>query len=94
MDFKFVFSSMNEYNYIGEKTALKVSIIKVFKISGDYITLSQFLKEESIISSGGQSKWYLKDNPVVLNGEKEDRRGKKLYPGDQLEIAEQKYEFR
>ena len=90
----FVFSSMNEYNYIGEKTALKVSIIKVFKISGDYITLSQFLKEESIISSGGQAKWYLKDNPVVLNGEKEDRRGKKLYPGDQLEIAEQKYEFR
>ena len=94
MDFKFVFSSMNEYNYIGEKTALKVSIIKVFKISGDYITLSQFLKEESIISSVGQAKWYLKDNPVVLNGEKEDRRGKKLYPGDQLEIAEQKYEFR
>lgn len=94
MDFKFVFSSMNEYNYIGEKTALKVSIIKVFKISGDYITLSQFLKEESIISSGGQVKWYLKDNPVVLNGEKEDRRGKKLYPGDELEIAEQKYEFR
>ena len=94
MDFKVVFSSMNEYNYIGEKTALKVSIIKVFKISGDYITLSQFLKEESIISSGGQAKWYLKDNPVVLNGEKEDRRGKKLYPGDQLEIAEQKYEFR
>ncbi|MDE7056815.1 MAG: S4 domain-containing protein YaaA [Lactobacillus sp.] len=85
---------MNEYNYIGEKTALKVSIIKVFKISGDYITLSQFLKEESIISSGGQAKWYLKDNPVVLNGEKEDRRGKKLYPGDELEIAEQKYEFR
>ncbi|MEY8571258.1 S4 domain-containing protein YaaA [Lactobacillus intestinalis] len=73
---------------------MKVSIIKVFKISGDYITLSQFLKEESIISSGGQAKWYLKDNPVVLNGEKEDRRGKKLYPGDQLEIAEQKYEFR
>lgn len=94
MDFKFVFSSMNEYNYISEKTALKVSIIKVFKISGDYITLSQFLKEESIISSGGQAKWYLKDNPVVLNGEKEDRRGKKLYPGDELEIAEQKYEFR
>ncbi|WP_057809171.1 S4 domain-containing protein YaaA [Lactobacillus intestinalis] len=73
---------------------MKVSIIKVFKISGDYITLSQFLKEESIISSGGQAKWYLKDNPVVLNGKKEDRRGKKLYPGDELEIAEQKYEFR
>ena len=45
-----------------------MSIIKYFKVDGDHITLGQFLKEESIISSGGQAKWYLKDNPVTLNG--------------------------
>ena len=44
---------------------MKVSTIKDFSIKGDYITLSQFLKEESIISSGGQAKWYLKENPVL-----------------------------
>ena len=71
-----------------------MSIIKEFKVRGEYITLSQFLKEESIISSGGQAKWYLQDNPVKLNGESENRRGKKLHPGDHLEVAEEKYEFR
>ena len=48
-----------------------MSIIKYFTIDGEYITLGQFLKEESIISSGGQAKFYLQDNPVTLNGEEE-----------------------
>lgn len=69
-------------------------IIKEFKVKGEYITLSQFLKEESIISSGGQAKWYLQDNPVILNGESENRRGKKLRAGDNLEVAGEKYVFR
>ncbi|WP_290626348.1 S4 domain-containing protein YaaA [Lactobacillus sp.] len=68
-------------------------IIKNFTIKGGYITLAQFLKEESIISSGGQAKWYLKDNPVTLNGKTEDRRGKKIHPGDKLLINGQAYEF-
>lgn len=71
-----------------------MSTIKDFAIKGDYITLSQFLKEESIISSGGQAKWYLQDNPVILNGETETRRGKKLHVGDKLEVAGTEYEFR
>lgn len=71
-----------------------MSTIKDFVIKGDYITLSQFLKEESIISSGGQAKWYLQDNPVILNGETETRRGKKLHVGDKLKVAGTEYEFR
>lgn len=71
-----------------------MSIIKEFTIKGEYITLSQFLKEETIISSGGQAKWYLKENPVTLNGQKEDRRGKKLHPGDKLEFNGMHYLFR
>ncbi|KRL89364.1 S4 domain-containing protein YaaA [Lactobacillus kalixensis] len=73
---------------------MKVSTIKDFAIKGEYITLSQFLKEESIISSGGQAKWYLQENPVILNGESENRRGKKLHVGDKLEVAGVQYEFR
>lgn len=71
-----------------------MSTIKNFTIKGEYITLSQFLKEESIISSGGQAKWYLRDNPVILNGQSEDRRGKKLRAGDKLEVNGTQYEFR
>lgn len=73
---------------------LKVSAIKNFIIKGEYITLSQFLKEESIISSGGQAKWYLQDNPVLLNGQDETRRGKKLHVGDKLQVDSVQYEFR
>lgn len=71
-----------------------MSIIKYFTIDGEYITLGQFLKEESIISSGGQAKFYLQDNPVALNGELENRRGKKLHVGDHLLVDGQEYEFR
>ncbi|WP_294891636.1 S4 domain-containing protein YaaA [uncultured Lactobacillus sp.] len=69
-------------------------MIKEFKVTSAYITLGQFLKEESIVSSGGQAKWYLQENPVLLNGIKENRRGKKLRPGDKLEIADETYELR
>ncbi|MBI0109931.1 MULTISPECIES: S4 domain-containing protein YaaA [Lactobacillus] len=69
-------------------------MIKEFKLTSEYITLGQFLKEESIISSGGQAKWYLQDNPVLLNGVKEQRRGKKLHSGDKLEVNQETYELR
>lgn len=67
--------------------------IETLKINGEFITLAQFLKEENVISSGGQAKWYLRDYPVLLNGQKENRRGKKLYPGDKVEINGQIYEL-
>ena len=67
--------------------------IREFVVKGEFITLAQFLKEEAIISSGGQAKWYLQDNPVELNGELENRRGKKLYPGDTLKIGKEEIKF-
>jgi S4 domain protein YaaA len=51
-------------------------------IESAYITLGQLLKEENIISTGGQAKWYLRENEVLVNQEHDDRRGRKLYPGD------------
>lgn len=57
------------------------------------ITLGQFLKAEGIISTGGQAKWYLQDNPVLLNGEEENRRGKKLHQDDLLEVEGETYKI-
>ncbi len=51
-------------------------------IETTYITLGQLLKEENIVATGGQSKWYLRENEVLVNQEHDDRRGRKLYPGD------------
>ncbi|WP_162924047.1 S4 domain-containing protein YaaA [Apilactobacillus bombintestini] len=57
-------------------------------IDTEYITLGQLLKEEDVVASGGQAKWYLKDHVVKLNGEPENRRGKKLYDGDNVEVID------
>ena len=59
---------------------------KKIKITTDFITLGQFIKLTNILESGGMVKSYLKDVGVLLNGEKEHRRGKKLFPGDNVEI--------
>ncbi|MCK8624596.1 S4 domain-containing protein YaaA [Apilactobacillus xinyiensis] len=55
-------------------------------ISTEFITLGQLLKEENVVSSGGQAKWYLKENTVMVNSEPDDRRGRKLYDGDNVEV--------
>ncbi len=56
------------------------------KIKDEFITLGQFLKLADIISSGGQAKWFLQEYEVYVNEELEDRRGRKLYVGDEVDI--------
>ena len=62
---------------------------KTFVLATEYITLGQFLKEINVIGSGGQAKWYLADNSVFVDGELENRRGRKLYAGMMIEIPEE-----
>nr|WP_276311953.1 S4 domain-containing protein YaaA [Staphylococcus haemolyticus] len=52
------------------------------------ITLGQFLKTEGIIESGGQAKWFLQDVEVLINGERETRRGKKLANQDRIDFPD------
>lgn len=53
---------------------------KEIKITTDYITLGQLLKLASIIDHGGEAKLFLASNKVLVNGEEDNRRGRKLYP--------------
>ena len=62
------------------------------KIKTDYIELQQLLKLTDWISTGGEAKIAVKKLKIFVNGIKEDRRGRKLYPGDKLEIQGRKYE--
>lgn len=57
-------------------------------IDRPFITLGQLLKEEGIIPTGGAAKWFLKENKVLVNAEEDTRRGRKLYPGDQVQLAD------
>lgn len=56
------------------------------KIDTEYITLGQFLKLADVIQSGGMAKWFLSEHEVFINGEQDQRRGRKLRSGDQVNI--------
>ncbi|MGL4424683.1 MAG: S4 domain-containing protein YaaA [Cetobacterium sp.] len=56
------------------------------KISTEYIKLDQFLKFTGELETGGQAKELILDGQVKVNGEIEERRGKKLYPGYKVEF--------
>lgn len=52
----------------------------------DYITLAQFLKLQGYASTGGEAKQLVLELKIFVNGEREKRRGRKLYPNDQVRI--------
>ena len=72
---------------------MKWGIVMVFKLKTDYITLSQILKVYDVIQSGGQAKEYLATAIVLVNGQQEQRRGRKLYRGDIVEVEDLRIEI-
>ncbi len=56
------------------------------RITTPYVTLGQVLKMLDYISSGGEAKHAVKVLDIEVNGEAENRRGRKLYPGDEVVI--------
>ena len=60
-------------------------------IKTEYITLGQFLKYVGVIDSGSQAKAFLQDQIVLVNGEAEQRRGRKLYSGFAVIVDKKKF---
>jgi ribosome-associated protein len=60
--------------------------VKEIKIETEFITLSQFLKLADVIQTGGMAKWFLSEHEVYVNGELDQRRGRKLRAGDKIDI--------
>ncbi len=50
------------------------------------IKLGQFLKLEGIADSGVHAKILIQEGMVKVNGETELRRGRKLHPGDEVQV--------
>ncbi|MFC3747226.1 S4 domain-containing protein YaaA [Paenibacillus sp. GCM10012306] len=63
--------------------------MKKILIHSGYIKLDQFLKLSDCVSTGGMAKALLQEGLVMVNGEKEERRGRKLYPGDRIEVQDE-----
>ncbi len=58
------------------------------------ITLGQALKATSIAGTGGEAKVLVQMGEVLVNGEVETRRGRRLREGDVVEVGEERLEVR
>ncbi len=56
------------------------------EITTEYIALGQFIKLANVLESGGMVKACLQEEGVLVNQEREHRRGRKLYPGDIVDV--------
>jgi ribosome-associated protein YbcJ (S4-like RNA binding protein) len=52
------------------------------------ITLGQLLKLLDLVGSGGEVKELLSTGEFLVNGESDDRRGRKLYDGDVVTLQD------
>lgn len=60
--------------------------MKIIKLRDEFIKLGQALKAAGLVESGVDAKEVIVQGLVVVNGEIETRRGRKLYDGDEVEF--------
>ncbi len=61
--------------------------MEIIKISTPFIKLQQLLKYADVVSDGTDARILIVDGYVKVNGEVEIRRGKKIYPNDEILIS-------
>ncbi|HEY9027359.1 MAG TPA: RNA-binding S4 domain-containing protein [Burkholderiaceae bacterium] len=66
----------------------------VFDLRGDHITLDALLKAAGLCSSGGDAKMLIRQGGVLVNGEIDLRRGRKLRAGDEVALGERRVTLR
>ena len=60
--------------------------METIKLRDEYIKLGQALKAAGLVPSGRDAKIVIQDGQVLVNGEVEYQRGKKLHAGDVVEF--------
>lgn len=65
-------------------------VMRDVEITKETVELYKILKFEGVVSSGGQAKAVIDDGQVLVNGEVETRRRKKIVSGDVVEFMDQK----
>ncbi|MBQ5951541.1 MAG: RNA-binding S4 domain-containing protein [Lachnospiraceae bacterium] len=67
--------------------------MKKLHIRDEFIKLGQALKLAGIAENGVDAKEQILSGEVFVNGESENRRGRKLYPGDQVSVGVEEFEI-
>jgi ribosome-associated protein len=57
-------------------------------IRGEMIRLGQLLKLADMVDSGGEARDLLENDTVLVNGERETRRGRQLHCGDLVTVTD------
>ena len=60
--------------------------MEIITIRDDFIKLGQALKLAGLVESGVDAKIRIQEGFVKVNGEVEVQRGKKIHPGDIIEL--------
>ena len=68
--------------------------MREIKIKDEYIKLGQALKLSGMVESGLEAKDVILEAQVMVNGEPELRRGKKLRPGDVVSYGGEEFVIR
>jgi ribosome-associated protein len=63
--------------------------VREISIREDTIRLGQLLKLAGVVRSGSEVKDLLAVEPVLVNGEPEERRGRQLHGGDVVRVADE-----
>ena len=61
---------------------MEKNMVHTIKLRDDYIKLGQALKAAGLVENGVDAKYAIQDGLVLVNGNTEFQRGKKLYSGD------------
>lgn len=63
------------------------------KIRDEFIKLGQALKLAGVVEDGVEAKYAIQDGLVQVNGEVDQRRGRKVYEGDVITFEDQEIKF-
>ena len=56
--------------------------MEIIKLRDEFIKLGQALKAANLVEDGVEAKYVIQDGEVLVNGEPDTSRGRKLYDGD------------
>jgi ribosome-associated protein len=61
--------------------------MRIVKITKEPVELYKILKFEGLVASGGEAKMVIADGYVMVNGESETQKRKKIVSGDMIEFG-------
>ncbi|MBQ3545334.1 MAG: RNA-binding S4 domain-containing protein [Lachnospiraceae bacterium] len=68
--------------------------MEIIYLRNEFIKLGQALKAAGFVESGVEAKEVIQDGLVLVNGEVDTRRGRKLYEGDVVSFENQTIEIK